>query len=136
LVSSDGHLKLLRLLLDFGAEVDVLNGDGATPLHLAAQDGHLEVVEALLNAGAEKDCRMNGTGATPLRLAAGVAHHHIVELLIRWGANKDLAADDGRTPLQVAALHGYSKVGASTYFNMLTSASIHWKSFNHDTLIC
>ena len=125
LVSSDGHLKMLRLLLDFGAEVDVLNGDGATPLHLAAQDGHLEVVEALLNAGAEKDCRMNGTGETPLRLAAGVAHHHIVELLIQWGANKDLAADDGRTPLQVAALHGYSKVGASTYFNNFQHAYIN-----------
>eukprot|EP00435_Cladocopium_sp_Y103_P054159 s606_g17.t1 len=112
LVSSEGRLNMLRLLLDFRAEVDVVNGDGATPMHLAAQDGHLEVAEALLRAGAEKDHCKIGTGATPLHLATEGGHHHVVELLIRWSANTDLAADDGRTPLQVAALYGYSKVVA------------------------
>jgi ankyrin repeat protein len=46
--ASNGDLATLRKLLLRGEEVDVVNHQGQTPLHLAARGGHLAVVGVLL----------------------------------------------------------------------------------------
>jgi ankyrin repeat protein len=46
--ASNGDLATLRKLLLRGEEVDVVNHQGQTPLHLAARGGHLAVVDVLL----------------------------------------------------------------------------------------
>ena len=50
LASNEGHLEIVRLLLQAGAWNDQLMHDGATPLHLSAQEGHLEVVRLVESA--------------------------------------------------------------------------------------
>ena len=40
-----------RLLLEWRAAVDMVNGQGATPLLIAAEAGHSEVLLALLRRG-------------------------------------------------------------------------------------
>jgi ankyrin repeat protein len=52
--SHEGHLAVVRLLLEAGAAKDVSNAHGATALHLAARRGHLEVVKVLLDFGAQQ----------------------------------------------------------------------------------
>ena len=49
-----GHINIVELLLDNGAEVDIKNKYRNTPLHYAAWSGHREIVQLLLNAGAEQ----------------------------------------------------------------------------------
>ncbi|VDQ13435.1 unnamed protein product [Trichobilharzia regenti] len=39
------HLQILRLLIDFGAKVDMKNQQGAQPIHLAGEGNFLEGLE-------------------------------------------------------------------------------------------
>ena len=50
-----GHLEVVRLLFEAGADKDAADTDGSTALRFAARNGHLEVVQLLREAGADKD---------------------------------------------------------------------------------
>jgi len=55
IILSDGgppHQEIVRLLIDGGADVDLADGDGTTPLQHARQRGYSEIVQMLLDAGA------------------------------------------------------------------------------------
>jgi len=49
---SGGHLSAVHILLQAGAQLDVLNRDQNTPLMLAAVSNHNDVVKYLVKAGA------------------------------------------------------------------------------------
>ena len=48
----NGHLEIVRLLLEAHADKDVVTQYGDTALHLAAHNGNLEIVQLLLEAHA------------------------------------------------------------------------------------
>ena len=65
--ANQGHLEVVRILVDLGANKDQGRTDnGATPLFIAAQIGHLEVVRFLLESGANKDQGRTDDGASPI----------------------------------------------------------------------
>lgn len=45
-------MRIVKLLVDHGADVDTKRGDGSTPLYIACQENRLEVVNFLLQRGA------------------------------------------------------------------------------------
>jgi ankyrin repeat protein len=47
-----GYLRLTKLLLDHGADVNHVNNDGWTALIIASETGHEEIVQVLLDHGA------------------------------------------------------------------------------------
>ncbi|MBT3522997.1 MAG: ankyrin repeat domain-containing protein [Gammaproteobacteria bacterium] len=49
--------RIVRLLIDYGADINTIDADGDTPLHRAASQGSLEIIKALLNAGADVDAK-------------------------------------------------------------------------------
>lgn len=51
--SSGSDLLLVESLLDFGADVNAVGGDGKTPLRVAAESGAIELVRILVSAGAD-----------------------------------------------------------------------------------
>jgi ankyrin repeat protein len=53
LASSNGHARVIELLLAAGANVNAINVAGQTPLLLAVSFDRLEAVEVLLKAGAD-----------------------------------------------------------------------------------
>ena len=63
-----------------GAEINVKNNRGWTPLHWAANNGHATIVEYLLTKGAEINVKDN-RGRTPLHLAADNGRKDVVALL-------------------------------------------------------
>lgn len=67
-VWGDEKSEVVRLLLEYGAEVDAKNSFGFTPLHWAAKHGHLESAKILWLQGADHQCE-NGLGDTPVDLA-------------------------------------------------------------------
>ena len=67
-------------LLKYGAETDVQDEEGNTPLHLAAKYGNLAATRVLLKAGAALHLT-NAEGQTALDLATAAKCKRIVELL-------------------------------------------------------
>ena len=51
----NGHLDVVRHLVEVGADKDLALNNGATPLFIAAENGHLDVVRHLVEVGADKD---------------------------------------------------------------------------------
>ena len=53
-----GHLRcVLDVLIKFGADVNMCNSQGETPLTLAVKNGHPEYMESLIKAGARVNFR-------------------------------------------------------------------------------
>lgn len=110
--ATKGNLKVLRLLLDHGAEVDVAlhhhrsrsrgedKSEAPSSLFKAAEAGHLAVVRELLARGADPEWR-GRNGQTALFPACMRGHDEVVRALLEAGAHPDGGAGDrdGRTPL-------------------------------------
>ena len=107
IASSVGHLDLVKLLLDYGADIDIA-GDGKTPLILAAQNNHIDVVRLLLGYGVEVD-KIDQTGRTALHIAALEGHTKTARLLVRL-AILDQTDKNGFTPLHIAAGKGHTEI--------------------------
>ena len=107
--AENGHLDVVRMLLEAGSEVDAARPDGFTALLVAAQHGHLEVARALLDAGADLNAR-DQYGGGALLLAAMSAHLDVVRTLLEAGCNVDAATDNGTTALDMAVQNGHLDV--------------------------
>ncbi len=80
--AAQGHAEIVKLLLDYGANINLRNREGNTPLHLAARNGNLSTVKLLLARGANATI-VNRDGQTPLALARQYYHPSVVTFLER-----------------------------------------------------
>lgn len=88
-------------LLNQGADVNVVGGQGFTALHIAANHGSDEIVKILLENRANIRV-INEYGDTPLHTAVINGHIETVKTLITNGAPLDIKNEDGRTPFECA----------------------------------
>ena len=82
------HSDLLRLLIEYGADVDAYGSNG-TPLVLACWEGSRETVQILLEAGANPNLPSINRGS-PLHSAINHWDPWKIELLLRYGAKHDI----------------------------------------------
>lgn len=124
-----GRLEIMRMLLDYGADINLGAGQSGGALYEAASCGHLEICELLLNLGA--DVQAEGMVGTVLHVAAYHGHVNIVRLLLEHGASVDQVCEFG-TALQAAAANGHIDV-----FNLLRSyeADIHFIGGHHHNML-
>lgn len=61
-----GHLDVVKLLLNHGADVKVQDSDGNTAAHRSGQNGHSNIVELLLQSDKNIGKCLNNRGQTPL----------------------------------------------------------------------
>ena len=66
--SSGGTVKVIRLLIKAGVNVNTVDTDGRTPLHIAAAAGRARIIRVLLANGATMDA-LDKANHTPLDLA-------------------------------------------------------------------
>jgi hypothetical protein len=76
----ENQLEIARLLIDRGAEIDVLDPKDFTPLHNAAWNGNLEMTKLLLEAGADIKASTYD-GDTPLTLAQNNDQAQVAEFI-------------------------------------------------------
>lgn len=81
-----GHLKIVELLLEKGADVNIRNEGGETPLHYAAHNGHTQMMKILLKNGADVSQRGTGCG-TPLQWASKTGQIKAAKLILAYDAD-------------------------------------------------
>ena len=118
--TTERNVKALRQLL---RRVDALalkkrkairrwsNGNGETPLYLAALEGHADAVALLLDAHFSIDQQLNVAsvgfeGATPLYAACERGHAHVARLLLQRGADPTRRSSPGGA----SSIASYSEV--------------------------
>ncbi|XP_076860026.1 cyclin-dependent kinase 4 inhibitor C [Brachyhypopomus gauderio] len=65
----DGYVDMLQVLVNYGADVNLLDNGGNLPLHLAAGEGHLDAVQFLIQHTTHP-FHKNQAGLTPIDLAS------------------------------------------------------------------
>jgi hypothetical protein len=101
----DGSLVRLRALISAGADMNVKDVEGWTPLMVAALKGHAKIVVLLLSHGAHIDAK-NNSGWTALRFASSVGDTEMMTLLIGYGADVNSRDDHRQTIMMQAAEEG------------------------------
>jgi ankyrin repeat protein len=96
-----------RLLIDFGADLDAVDGKGSTPLHIAVANGNLGVVRTLIASGAALDVKDNECW-TPLLKALHMKKRTRIaaELLVAGASLQQADPPVGFLTLQFAQLSG------------------------------
>ncbi|MFF2714100.1 ankyrin repeat domain-containing protein [Paenarthrobacter sp. NPDC058040] len=100
--ASRNYAEIIRVLLDAGCPVDVMDDSGFTPLLNAAGPGKTETISLLLAAGADPNVREYRLLQTPLLRAADYGNVEVAQLLIDAGARID-DKSRGVTALMTAA---------------------------------
>ncbi|WP_420869220.1 ankyrin repeat domain-containing protein [Cupriavidus gilardii] len=82
--ATNGHLEIVRYLLEESAYVDAESPNGTTPLMMATRGGHIETVKLLLDEGADLRIR-NQQGMTAIDFADRYNQPEIAQgLRSRW----------------------------------------------------
>ncbi|KAI9766850.1 MAG: hypothetical protein M1839_004755 [Geoglossum umbratile] len=104
------HPRLVTLLLDAGAEVNIHGWNEATALHHVAKHGNIYIAEQLLRKGTEVDSiSAGGWGPiTPLHIAAQEGFREVLELLMSEGADIERVGPGGDTALLMTCYFGHS----------------------------
>jgi ankyrin repeat protein len=97
----DGPPDTVRLLVENGADLCVVDRFGDTPLHLAISKGQLDTVRLLIENGVDLE-QTKDIGNTPLHEAIDNCRLDITRLLLENGANVNAVNDWGDTPLHRA----------------------------------
>jgi ankyrin repeat protein len=98
--ASQGHINILSLLLDHGADVDVRNKTGETPLLRASWTGKREAGWYLIDRGADINAP-DERNFTPV-FVAFKGHVESARMLLERGAVIDIKNRSGETPLHQA----------------------------------
>ena len=126
-------IKLLKLLVSYGADIDHRIYNGWTALIEVAERGFTNSVKTLLMLGADLNIQDN-YGQTALIHATENNHIETIEILLNYTANVELVDKEGQTALMKAAnecfldsLKALLNVGANRYtrdFNGMTALDL------------
>jgi len=140
-----GHQKIIKLLIDYGSNINEKDKNGENALIIAFKYGYLEIVKLLIQNSTndnylkiidlliknnELSRNMNKKdkdGNTPLMLACHNGYLEIVQFLIKNGANVNEKNHIGENALMFASMFGNLKLIMLLFKN---NASVEGKGYN------
>jgi ankyrin repeat protein len=132
LAIENGHVAMVKLLLDSNADVYMPDYYGNLPLQLAIehQQKNIALVSLLLEHQVDPNVG-DAFNITPLHVAAKCGYLDIVKMLLAKSADPNRVDEDGYTPLHIAAAQGYPAIAAlliDRYVQPWIDAwrSLHW----------
>lgn len=113
---AQGKTEILKYMIEHSSpNQNIVNRYGGNTLIPAAEKGHLDNVKLLLRDGKVNIDHQNNFGYTALIEAVALTdgsevYQQIVQELLAYNANKELRDHSGRTALDYAKKHGYTKM--------------------------
>ncbi len=98
---SKGELSKAKDFISKGADVNIKNKDGKTPLHIAVENNYEDIVKLLLQKNADVNAKDNN-GNTPLHIAVEKGNYFVIKELLKAGADKNIKNNEGKTALDIA----------------------------------
>ena len=124
-----GDSMIVQIMLKKGANLNFINLEGMTPLHLLVYRNHDEagrfpsdevlneessaILDLLFKAGSNINTPVTfgvKQGFTVLHLSAECGNENVIPLLLNKKADLNMKAREGLTPLHIAAINGYSGI--------------------------
>lgn len=106
----NGDILIAKKLIEKGANVNLPNYEGITPLTLAVTQNKLgEIVQLLISRGANIDM-VGKCQCSPLYMACQSGQTETVAMLLAYGANPNIANSWGSTPLHCAVSLNHSEI--------------------------
>lgn len=102
LAVANGYIDKTELLLSKGADTNIKNNAGISPLHFAASYGNVKLCELLLIYGADINILHTAYRHTPLIIASSRGHAPVVKFLLSHNADSTIKDIYGLTALDHA----------------------------------
>ncbi|KAL0424301.1 UNVERIFIED_CONTAM: Ankyrin repeat domain-containing protein, chloroplastic [Sesamum radiatum] len=100
-----GQIKFMDGLLEQSYDINLVDKDGLTALHLAVIGKREAVISHLLRKGANPEVK-DKEGWTPLHVAMQTRNRDIAKILLVNGADRTRRNQDGNTPLDLSLCYG------------------------------
>lgn len=97
--------RLVEKLCNCNAELDVVDINRNTPLHIAVMNGDYCIASYLVDKGSFTRV-WNGAGMYPIHIAIQQGNYDILTMLCPYEADANLPTRDGQTPFILACLSG------------------------------
>ncbi|MFC5875879.1 ankyrin repeat domain-containing protein [Chryseobacterium arachidis] len=106
----NGHINVVKALLEKGANPNVADHQSFYPLHLATSKKHLDIVKELIAHGADLNVVTSSLG-TVLHIAAAIDFYEILNISEIKKMPLEARDHEGKTALNVAASFGSYSFG-------------------------
>lgn len=112
---NQNNLSIIQKLLNKGADINLADFDGLTPLMFAATNGFIDVVQYCANYPTITINQQSKKGNTALMVAlyaekSLIIKRQLIQLLLAAGADPEMGNNDGTTPLKIAQAIGDAEI--------------------------